>query len=1317
MSPSMTKEEKFYRWLSGRVPASRLSDYYVAFEIINKHYQQNLFIDKSIFETEELNELNRILIDITNNNTFKQKYPSQHYISRQGLIKYIDYIKEKSKPEDKELENGSEMTEETADAPSSADSKGHREDFHKWLVENLGTLDDKSIIRNLDIIDGLLQKKNAILSSIYEIESKSELDEITSIVKKNEVVRIGIPKKHKDYTYAVDLYSKYIARYRTVPNSSKTQSNSQKTEKEVADPKQSTVSQRAIDLVRSMDRYKTEKKSFEKWMAKQGYAKGTIKSYINGIEIGSQRALLEGDIREDIILMQNNVLKEIYESVCGNRSLTNIPYFKNAFKIFCKYKKVFVKSANTKSMTAISSKSDTSNRVTQNKNVELVKDEKGKGDSITDRLTKEGIAFVDRRDEGGKLFVNQSAEADLIIQDYKEIGIEFNYSSFLKAWWTRDSYNEIEQITNDNEKCEEQCIGQPCDTLITEKDSHSTIKGNSKNDKDDSSLGRYVIDRSDKEQHKEDNYTKPHVENNSVAVKPDLEKPASKEHRQVDKGKAVKSRTASQGRREFTNWLKPNNEIITVANTSWTIVKISDMAIECGLCSGSLYVIDDIGELEHIFKCLEEYSRFQKFKLRNELVDFAIEQFLEFRKSQFGTNSEELLSASKQKSENDASHTLEIPEKTDTSAERKDRVESITKDLQKDNADKSVITKSATDAYTRMEYSLYRLLQDEQYAELRDSLVLNGIFKMQQFEDLNLWVFMNQNSLYSINQRFLIYHQLKKDLEQEKPSALVYQIKTDSLSYNGTSPAEAFLRYCESASLKSPLKFRSLIGKTDSSSGEYIIKQRRTDPKDLVMTNPLAYIDASIDSDTALRYAKYVCSICHDTSIPISIDIRNIESMGSDNDRELIQNDIKDSSDKEIVVEETVTENNEVDTVEDKILKDTEREKGFEDNNSIIKSTLPEATSTIHHYSNNRTIVEEKLLSADLDGMTLHQYYNSDSSINMAVVRHIFETSPNIISMGNKYVHVGAFLDFEEAADNLQKIIEKLLDKNDGYVSSSQLYEYARSEMQMFLNDNDIDDESSVFYIAQHLFGKVKWKGFQYVFTSGNHISRKGKDALYTNMDVFKKFARDRGGFFEYEALIRYLEQVGIKTGNLRGQLHIGTEPYFLYYSSDEVITNESMHIDANWISNSKKAFERLFDDVGDHIVLRTINPMWFEQLPSLPANRPWTPLLLQYIVHFYGKQLGARTIQTETTQKYDTLHAMLVSDKSELITFADAVVAYIVDQGIEQRKYETEQLRRTLLYGKLINGGELLNNLPKAIGMDPRFAWDAAGKKVTIRV
>ena len=48
----------------------------------------------------------------------------------------------------------------------------------------------------------------------------------------------------------------------------------------------------------------------------------------------------------------------------------------------------------------------------------------------------------------------------------------------------------------------------------------------------------------------------------------------------------------------------------------------------------------------------------------------------------------------------------------------------------------------------------------------------------------------------------------------------------------------------------------------------------------------------------------------------------------------------------------------------------------------------------------------------------------------------------------------------------MEKIIDKLLDKNSGYVSAAQLYEYVHADMQMFLNDNDMDDVRSVYDLS-----------------------------------------------------------------------------------------------------------------------------------------------------------------------------------------------------------------------------------------------------------
>ena len=77
----------------------------------------------------------------------------------------------------------------------------------------------------------------------------------------------------------------------------------------------------------------------------------------------------------------------------------------------------------------------------------------------------------------------------------------------------------------------------------------------------------------------------------------------------------------------------------------------------------------------------------------------------------------------------------------------------------------------------------------------------------------------------------------------------------------------------------------------------------------------------------------------------------------------------------------------------------------------------------------------------------------------------------------------------------------------------------------------------------------------------------------------------------------------------------------------------------------------------------------------------------------------------------------MVVSADSEIQTFSDAVVSVILDNGIEQRKYEAEELRRLLIKRGMISGNELIGNLPKALPSDDRFIWDTAGQYVTIKI
>ena len=591
------------------------------------------------------------------------------------------------------------------------------------------------------------------------------------------------------------------------------------------------------------------------------------------------------------------------------------------------------------------------------------------------------------------------------------------------------------------------------------------------------------------------------------------------------------------------------------------------------------------------------------------------------------------------------------------------------------------LKKSIKESKPDLEPSLFALLQSSQMSVLREALVQKGIHTLDSFKKLNLWVFMNQNGLYSIGERQKVYSSLRRALNAEGATGSDAQVKivTCENEYLGSSPADALLDYLRAIASRYPLRFRGLIGQRMVNSDVVPLSHAAVYPDDLHMDNPKVYLRREIGTDYVLDCAKWIATMCRDTDIPQAVVTKD-QANG---------NGGKAKGDEDFP-----------------ILKQ-DHSSGQEGNSTQEKPTLP---------SKLQTQVEQLVLAADLEGLTLDQLYAKMENVTMVALKQIRDRSLKLVDIADRLIHVDAFVDWDEGAQKLDEILDKLLAKNNGYVSYSQLYEYARAEMQMFLNDNDMDDPRKVFDMAEHLFEKEGYHNKRYTFWMKTHISR-SKESVTSNLDVIKKFARDHNGFFRYDELVEYLEQVGIKTGNLRGQMQLGHRPYFFYYSSEEILSAEDMKINKAWLDQAEKALGRLFADVGDHVVLRSINPIWYEQMPTLPSYLPWTPLLLQYILHFYGKKLGAKTIASELSQKYDVLHAMLVTPNSEVQTFADAVVAHLVDSGISERQFEAEELRGKLVDGGLIAGNELISHMPKAIGSDPRFAWDASGRKVSIKV
>lgn len=581
------------------------------------------------------------------------------------------------------------------------------------------------------------------------------------------------------------------------------------------------------------------------------------------------------------------------------------------------------------------------------------------------------------------------------------------------------------------------------------------------------------------------------------------------------------------------------------------------------------------------------------------------------------------------------------------------------------------------------------LLGDSIFDQLREALMKEHIYTIENLKKIKLWPFMNQHDLYTIATRQVVLTKVRELLAPIKQTSngQLLRLHCDEAVYEGETASAAFLRYCENMARRFPLKIRTLLGKNLPGSSLVALNRAVIQGNPLKMENPTAFIKEDLTAEEVLRLAAWIGTACGCPSNDIRIEEPESASIMPE---VLPQEPHKPISRvQELCIPGFASE------------KDVSSASTCENDNSNTDQMIIKRLESI-------------VMQADMEGLSLDELRGKLREAT-AETRRLVAFAKHIVDIKGRLYHEDALVDWAEGADQLESIIDKLMQKNNGYISAAQLYKYAHADMNMFLNDNDMNDECSVYDMAQHLFEKNAYHGKQYSFSGKTHIAISSD--VSTIFDVCCKFAEDQSGFFAFSDLIDYLTGVGLKTGNLRGQLKVYTKPDFLYYESGVLVLSKSLQINEEWLAAVRSALNRLFSDVGDHIILREIQPFWFEQLPSLPNSRPWTPLLLQSVLRFYGEELDARTIIAMETQSIDTLHTMLVQLDSPIQNFCDVVISYIVENGIEQRSFGAEELRQILVESRMIQGNELIGNMSKALGHDERFAWDAGGDHVTIKV
>ena len=319
----------------------------------------------------------------------------------------------------------------------------------------------------------------------------------------------------------------------------------------------------------------------------------------------------------------------------------------------------------------------------------------------------------------------------------------------------------------------------------------------------------------------------------------------------------------------------------------------------------------------------------------------------------------------------------------------------------------------------------------------------------------------------------------------------------------------------------------------------------------------------------------------------------------------------------------------------------------------------------------------------------------------------------NIILMpGNRYVHVSAFVDLDEAADFMSKILHTHFRQFGGYSNNKLLFGAAENDLSMFLNDNDCADIDSVYSLAYYFFGKEPSPKYHFEYP---HIFEKKPDYPPNLKGLMINLARMNEGILNAESAKEYLKKAMLTYGGINQLLQISSSDIFLMYAPDKYLLSESLNINKEWLQELHDCLDKLFcqEDVA-YIIPRDISSNWLSSLPNLTVNLPWTLLLLQEVIKKYP-EIGFKLITAQLSQTFNTIAAAFVPADSPIQSFADLVTLFMQERHKLPKRMSCEELRLELRDAGMLQGGELISALPRAL-KDYRFSFTDNNKTVYVR-
>lgn len=387
---------------------------------------------------------------------------------------------------------------------------------------------------------------------------------------------------------------------------------------------------------------------------------------------------------------------------------------------------------------------------------------------------------------------------------------------------------------------------------------------------------------------------------------------------------------------------------------------------------------------------------------------------------------------------------------------------------------------------------------------------------------------------------------------------------------------------------------------------------------------------------------------------------------------------------------------------------------GVPKGNSSVKGDSASSIKSVDH-SFDMDKAEACLRDAGLHGLTVQELINLvQPNAAASPTRSALDENQNLIAMPeNRYKHIDSFVDLDEAEEGLGSILRTHFAQLGGYSNNQLLFRAASQELSMFLNDNDCESVDAVYAIARFLFEKKATAGEPYKF-SAPHIFEHEPDYPMTLRGLMINLARNNGGVLNATDAKSYLQKTMLVYGSIGQLLQIGSSNTFLIYDSERYILSETIGINDTWCRQMHDKLDDLFRKANvAYVIPRDISTAWLDTLPPLPLGLAWTHLLLQEILDKYPA-IGFKSISPDINQTHDTLSAAFVPMDSPLQSFPDVVALFMEGRHTLPMRMPGEELRLELRDAGMLEAGEMIYALPKALD-DYRFAWTDENKTVLV--